>query len=685
MCGIAGIVELNGSREGRSPSRDALLCMAGALHHRGPDEFGIYRAPGAGLAHARLSIIDLATGQQPLANETGTLWTVFNGEIFNHVELRAELESRGHRFRTRSDTEVLVHAYEAWGDQAFARMNGQWAVALWDERKHRLILSRDRLGVRPLYLCEHRGRLYFASEVKAIFAADATIPRAFDPIGLEQTFSFWTVVAPQSVFRGIEELRPGHVRVYQDGRATESAYWMPCYRDAAARCGPFDDSRKDAAHRVREALEQAVRLRMLRADVPVGSYLSGGLDSSLIAALGARFASGGLKTFSLRFDDAEYDETRFQRLMARRLASEHHEVTVSRQDIADVFPETVYHAERPILRTAPAPMFLLSKLVRAQGIKAVLTGEGADEMFGGYDLFREAKVRRFWARFPESKLRPRALERLYPYLARSPVSSLALARQMFGRNLAAYQAPGFGHELRWHTTSPVKRLFSNALRDAAAGHDVVAEFLAGLPSEFGRWSALAQDQYIEIRTLLSGYLLSSQGDRMLMAHSIEGRFPFLDKDVVALADGLPAAYKLRVLDEKHVLKQACRDLVPEAILARKKQPYRAPDALAFVGKDRPSYVDEMLHEKNVAAAGVFDPAAVAQLWSKCKARAKEGQFSNADNMALVGVLSTQLVHHYYVRQRPAGRHPAVLRSDIDRHSPSMINHARDARRRTVAP
>jgi asparagine synthase (glutamine-hydrolysing) len=682
MCGIAGIVDLNGARDG--PSRDALLCMAGALQHRGPDECGIYRAPGVGLAHVRLSIIDLSTGQQPLANEAGTLWIVFNGEIFNYVELRAELEKLGHRFRTRSDTEVLVHAYEAWGDDAFARMNGQWAVALWDERKQRLVLSRDRLGVRPLYLCEHRGRLYFASEVKALFAADATIPRAFDPAGIEQTFTFWTVVPPQGVFLGIEELRPGHVRVYEDGSARESAYWTPHYCDAAAHCGAFDGSRDDAAHRVRETLEQAVRVRMVRADVPVGSYLSGGLDSSLIAALGARFASGRLKTFSLRFEDTEYDETGFQRLMARTLASEHHEVTVSRRDIADVFPEVVYHAERPLLRTAPAPLFLLSKLVREHGIKSVLTGEGADEMFGGYDLFREAKVRRFWARFPASKLRPRALERLYPYLARSPVSTPAMARNFFGRNLAGYQAPGFGHELRWHTTGPIKRLFSNALRDAIADRNVVAEFLATLPAEFGRWSPLAQDQYIEIRTLLSGYLLSSQGDRMLMAHSVEGRFPFLDKDVVALADSLPAAYKLRVLDEKHVLKHACRGLVPEEIRARKKQPYRAPDALAFVGKDRPAYVEEMLREKNLAEAGIFDPAAVARLWRKCEACADHGQFSNTDNMALVGVLSTQLVHHHYIRQRPAFRHPAALRSDIDRCSTPITDHARATRRRTVA-
>jgi asparagine synthase (glutamine-hydrolysing) len=661
MCGIAGIVDLGDA--GCPPARETLLTMAGALYHRGPDEFGIYRDERAGLAHARLSIIDLATGQQPLANEDGTLWIVFNGEIFNYLELRAELERLGHRFRTRSDTEVIVHAYEAWGERAFARMNGQWAAVLWDRRRRRLVLSRDRLGVRPLYLCGHHGRLYFASEVKAIFAADASIPRALDPVGLEQTFTFWTVVPPQGIFRGVEELRPGVVRVYEAGTVREGAYWNPPGHETAAEL--FDGSLDDAVRAVRDALQEATALRMTRADVPVGSYLSGGLDSSLIAALGRRNAGDRFQTFSLRFEDAEYDETGFQRLMAGRLGSEHHEVLVRRADIAEAFPDVIYHTERPILRTAPAPLFLLSRLVRRHGIKVVLTGEGADEMFAGYDLFREGKVRRFWARFPQSKLRPRALERLYPYLARSPVSSQGLARQFFGRNLAAHRDPGFAHETRWRTTGALKRLFSGALREAVQGRDVVAEFMATLPEHFRRLNPLLQDQHIEMRTLLSGYLLSSQGDRMLMAHSVEGRFPFLDANVAALADSLPPEYKLRVLDEKHVVKQAARDLVPGEILSRKKQPYRAPDALAFLGRHAPDYVEDLLDAPALAGAGIFEPEAVGRLWKKCKTRSAAGQFSNSDNMAIVGILSTQLVHHYYVQHRPAGGRPVVPCVDVD--------------------
>ena len=660
MCGIAGIYSLSDGLA--PPTLDALSAMAGALAHRGPDEFGVYRGHRIGLSHARLSIIDLATGQQPMSNEDGTVWVTFNGEIFNYVELRRELIARGHAFRTQSDTEVLIRAYEAWGEDAFARFNGQWAVAIWDARRGRLVLSRDRFGVRPLYLCEHAGRLYFASEVKAIFAADAAIPRALDPAGLDQTFTFWTVVPPQSVFRGIRELPPGHTRTYRGSQFHETRYWQPRYPVIGADGEwqhEFRGTPARAAAAVRDRLVESTRLRMVRSDVPVGAYLSGGLDSSLIAALAARAARGTLSTFSIRFDDAEFDETEYQRAMAAALGSDHREVVVTRRDIAECFPEVIAHAERPILRTAPAPLFLLSRLVNRTGIKVVLTGEGADEMFAGYDVFREARIRRFWARQPHSRTRPRLLERLYQYLERSPVAQRDIARQFFGVNLDAWRQPGFGHDPRWRSTSALKRLFDPAFRSAAAGGDrgdAVGDLLRELPRDFDRWSPLAQDQYLEVHTLLSGYLLSSQGDRMLMAHSIEGRFPFLDPAVVELADSLPSAFKLRGLDEKHVLKHAARGLVPEHILERTKQPYRAPDAMSFIGPKSPDWICDVLQPNAVAAAGVFRPGAVEQLWTKVNGR-DGGPFSNADNMALVGVLSTQLLHRQFVAERPAARGP----------------------------
>lgn len=663
MCGVAGIISLNSTAP--PPPREALLRMVGALAHRGPDERGLYRDERAGLAHARLSIIDISSGQQPLADASGTTWIVFNGEIFNYIELRKKLIALGYRFRTRSDTEVIVNAYLAWGLAAFERMNGQWSVAIWDSAARRLILSRDRTGICPLYFCEHKGRLYFASEVKAIFAADAGILRHIDPAGLDETFTFWTVVPPQGVFHGVKELPPGHVRMYDNGDVREETFWTPQYPGSSE--SQFKGSRDDAVEEVRHALETATLLRTVRSDVGVGSYLSGGLDSSLVAAMGRRFSGERFQTFSLRFADAEYDETDFQRLMARAIGSEHHEIVISRSDIADVFPKVIYHAERPILRTAPAPMFLLSSLVRARGVKVVLTGEGADEMFAGYDIFREGKVRRFWGQQPASTSRARLLERLYPYLTRSPVQQQAIARQFFGRNLSERAAPGFAHDPRWRTTSAIKRLFSNDMRARSASRNAISDFIGRLPPEFAQWSSLAQDQYIEIQTLMSGYLLSSQGDRMLMAHSVEGRFPFLDDNLIALANSLPPEYKLRVLDEKHVLKCVAETVVPTKIIDRKKQPFRAPNALCFVARNAPAYVAEALSETSIRDANIFDPGAVARLLSKCKAQAAAtgGDLSNLDNMALVGVISTQLLHQQFIANRPCGLQAPKLTVDVD--------------------
>lgn len=652
MCGIAGMAILCPGKG--APDRGALLRMAGALYHRGPDEHGIYLDPHAGLSHARLSIIDLSSGQQPLSNEDGSLWVVYNGEIFNYIELRRELCALGHTFRTQSDTEVIVHAYEAWGDDAFARFNGQFALALWNRREKSLVLARDRFGVRPLHIYDDGDRVLFASEVKAIFAADPLIPRALDPLGLDETFTFWSVVAPRTVFQGIEELPPGHVRTVRASGRTEHAFARIQFPRSPEE--QFQGSLSDATQAVDNALREAVRLRMLRADVPVGSYLSGGLDSSLVAALGRDVKGERFSTFSLRFEDAEYDETSYQRAAAQRLGTDHHELSVSKEDIATVFPEVVYHAERPLLRAAPAPLFLLSKLVRDAGIKVVLTGEGADEMFAGYDLFREGKVRRFWARHPTSELRPLLLHRLYPYLARSPVAKQAVARSFFGQGLADALLPGFAHETRFRTTSALKRLFSRDLRARIEGHDARKELLSGLPPELRSWTPLAQDQYLEIITLLPGYILSSQGDRMLMAHSVEGRFPFLDVNVAELAASLPPRYKLSVLDEKHVLKRVAKDLVPKEILQRKKQPYRVPDAVSFASSSAPQWVFDNLSESSIASAGIFDNGSVQKLVRKCRAAGLSGEpLSNSDNMAFLGVLSTQLLVSSLIQNTPSFR------------------------------
>ena len=468
MCGICGIVSYDGP-----PDLALLRRMMGRLGHRGPDGNGYYRDRRAALGHTRLAIIDTAGGAQPLCNEDGTVWVTFNGEIFNYVELSEELRHRGHTFRTASDTEVIVHAWEEWGEECFSRFNGQWAIALWDRRAERLVLSRDRLGVRPLFFTRRPAGLLFASEVKSLFA-DPSVERAFDPAGLDQTFTYWSPVAPRTVFRGIEQLEPGHYAVLDRDGFRKAPYWRITFPERGRE--PVQDARENA-EALRERIIEATRLRFLRSDVPVGAYLSGGLDSSVTAAVIARYTDAPLHTFSLRFSDSEFDEGQYQKKMSAVLGTQHQDIVVSPSDIAAVFPEVIWHAETPILRAAPAPLFLLSKLVRDNGYKVVVTGEGADEVLAGYDLFREARVRLFWSRDPASAKRTRAAELLYPWMARSPGRMPAFARSFFGRHLDPAD-PALSHRPRWDSTSVIKSMLSGDMQDGigrADTEDVVAD------------------------------------------------------------------------------------------------------------------------------------------------------------------------------------------------------------------
>jgi asparagine synthase (glutamine-hydrolysing) len=655
MCGIAGRVNLTGDRD--PISIELLSNMVRAVRHRGPDEFGYYRDTCAGLAHARLSIIDLTSGQQPISNEDQTLWIVFNGEIFNYIELKKELIDHGHRFRTQSDTEVIIHAYEQWGKSCFERFNGQWALALWDSIQKKLVLCRDRVGVRPLYVREEGTRVWFASEIKSIFA-DPSIPIEINPEGLDQTFTYWSSIAPTTIFKGIEELLPGSMRVYQFGKPREEhVYWYPSFplRTQTTIGDPNKMSLQEATEILDSKLMNATKLRMVRSDVPVGSYLSGGIDSSLIAWLGRRWKEGEFRTFSIRFADAEFDETVFQRKMASILESKHEEITVTRNDIAGVFPDVIYHTERPVLRTAPAPLYILSRLVRNSGFKAVLTGEGADEMLAGYDIFREAKIRRFMANDPDSKVRPALFDRLYPYLARSPQKTKGMAIEFWKKGLSRINSPAFSHEPRWDTTSSLKKFLSENILSLVKS-PTQPHFLKNLPEEFNLWDPLAQAQYLEVQSLFASYIISSQGDRMLMANSVEGRFPFLDADVMEFCNSLPAEYKLIGLNEKNILKRVARGKIPEEIIERKKQPYRAPDAVSFVTGKVPEYVTEMFSERMIKESGLFNPKTVSGLYSKCMDLAKkesgEYNFSNNDNMGFIGILSTQLLFFHYIYGKP---------------------------------
>ena len=645
MCGICGAVALAGPLQIGPGVAERMI---GALRHRGPDEFGAWRDDQAWLGHARLSIIDLAGGQQPMTAGDGRHWITFNGEVYNYPELRADLVKRGRVFRTRSDTEVLVQAYAEWGEACVERFNGQFAFAIWDRAQRRLFLARDRYGVRPLYLARVDETLLFASEVKALFAWPGC-ERRLDPARVAEIFTYWVTVPPATVFAGVSQLPPGHVATCGPGPAAAPPpeplpnclalrrYWQPNFLPARDDVR-FVDRRERAAmvSEVRGVLADAAVIR-LRSDVPVGAYLSGGVDSSAIAALIQSTGTCRLKTFSVGFADRAYDETPWQNAMAAHLGTDHRTVMVDGDDIAAQLADAVWHAESPLLRTAPVPLFALSRLVREEGYKVVLTGEGADEVFAGYDIFREAKVRAFWARDFRSEARSLLLTRLYPYLAQSPPQFL---RGFYGQGLDQPQEPYFSHRPRW-SNGAMMTTFLDPTAVADLRRSSPEERLArSLPEGFARWGTVARAQYLEMTTFLAGYLLSSQGDRMLMGHSVEGRFPFLDHRVADVAATLPASVKLPFLREKDLMRAAVADLLPPDIAKRPKLPYRAPDLACFASPNGQRLVATWLEPARVAEAGIWRPEQVASLRRKWQA----GRLAAArETMALVGVVTTQIL------------------------------------------
>ncbi len=654
MCGICGyystggVPDNQGARTGKDNlagtgtrgQKNILSSMIDSLGHRGPDGRGMHIKGPIGLGHARLAVIDLTTGTQPISNADGRYWITYNGEIFNYLELREELRAKGHRFRTESDTEVLVHGYEEYGIDFFRRLNGQWAAAIWDARREELLLCRDRVGICPLFYTKVGKKILFASEIKALFR-DPEVPRELDLRGLMETFTFWTSVPPRTVFRGISELPPGRWIRFGRESVEEGSYYefdFPTYnREDGGTAEQY-------AEELREVLREATRLRFTRSDVPVAAYLSGGIDSSVTAGVIQQFTQTELKTFSLRFSDNEFDEGGYQEQMVQRLGTDHEAITVGYRDIGEIFPEVVRHAEKPILRTAPAPMFLLSRLVRDSGYKVVVTGEGSDEMLGGYDIYREAVVRSFIARAPDSPRRGEIIRHLYPWLQRNPTAMPAMARSFFSQSLDG-KDPALSHRPRWQSASGLSRLLGEDVRAETAKYDGADHFVGRMPGESMDWHPLNRAQWLEVKSLLAGYLLSSQGDRMLMANGVEGRFPFLDPNLIDWAAKLPPRYKIMGLDEKFILKHAFRDILPEEILKRPKQPYRAPDAASFFGTSL-EWLDEITSPESLKTSGIFNPTAVGHLVAKCRKRNGRGM-SNFDNMAVTAVLSTLLLQREF--------------------------------------
>lgn len=636
MCGIAGILNLD---ERPSVQLEELEGMVQQLYHRGPDGSGYYQKEKIGLGHARLSIIDLEGGAQPIHNEDESVWVVFNGEIFNYIELRAELTAKGHCFYTHSDTEVLVHAYEEYGDEFVHYLNGQFAIALWDVERQRLVLVRDRAGILPLFFSIKDGRLIFGSEVKSILTTFETAP-SLNASSLDQLMTFWSPVSPYTLFDGVEEVSPGEMVIAEAGRIHRNRYWDWSFpTNDEYRMGSDDV----LAEELLALLVDATRVR-LRADVPVGAYLSGGLDSSALVAMIHHFGDASLRTFSIGFEDEGFDESSYQRQMIEHVNADHSHVRCDTTAVGEQFYDTIFRTESPVLRTAPVPMGMLSGLVRRQGYKVVLTGEGSDEVLGGYDLFKEGKIRSFWASQPESQWRPLLLKRLYPYLNLTQAQGLSYLKNFFGVALDQPESPFFSHFTRWQTTAQCKTFFSGELA-AQLREDAVARLSEQLPDQIEQWHSFNRGQYVEAKTLMGGYLLCSQGDRMLMSNSVEGRFPFLDHRVIEFANQLHPRFKMRVLNEKYLLKLATKPYLPPAIVGRHKQPYRAPDIPAFFGGGDTNYVSELLAPEVLSNYGYFDASKVERLLQKIKRGRAIGY---KDNMALVGILSTQLWHHHFV-------------------------------------
>lgn len=640
MCGIAGIIDFYETTD----YRPLLQKMVAKLHHRGPDATGYYQNGPATLGHARLSIIDLAGGDQPIHNEDKSVWVVFNGEIFNYLELRKELIQTGHQFYTESDTEVIVHLYEEKGTDLFKYLNGQFAIAIWDQRRGRLILGRDRLGIRPLYYCHSAQGLVFASEIKAIFA-NRTILRQLDLQTLSDVFTCWAPLGDATAFAGVKQLLPGHYAVIDKGGMATRQYWQLRYDHDEQDF----QSIEQWAEELNALIKDATRLQ-LRADVPVGAYLSGGLDSTYLSGLVKYNFNNQLKTYSVGFQQDQFDESKSQQLAVAALETEHRSIQCSNDDIGEIFPKVIWHTETALLRTAPAPLFMLSRLVREDGFKVVLTGEGADELFAGYNIFKEDRVRRFWARYPESRMRPALFARLYPFIFNEGnARSRQFTLNFFKQGLDLVDSPAYSHLVRWKNTSYIKTFLQQDVLDKTSNLDQFVErFSDLLPSGYMKWQSLSRAQYTESSIFLANYLLSSQGDRMTMGNSIEGRYPFLDHRVVEFSTRIPVRFRMQGLCEKAVLKAAAKTLVPDSLISRPKHPYRAPISQAFFGEKRPGYVDELLSQSSITNSGYFDPKKVATLVNKCKAQ-NGSLASERENMALVGILSTQLLHYQFVQ------------------------------------
>lgn len=582
MCGIAGFIDLTGRRRA-DPA--VLNAMMGVIAHRGQDGESTFVEGSLAIGFRRLAILDVPGGRQPFLNEDGSVVLFCNGEIFDYIELRTDLIRRGHRFRSRCDVEVMVHMYEEAGINFLNDLNGQFAAVIFDKRKQALYLARDHCGIAPLHYGLFQGTLVFSSEIKAVLQHPLT-PRRVDLTGLEQVMTFPGLVSPRTMFEGISSLQPGHYMRVENGNTAIEEYWDLIYPHADAT--EFPCSEQECAEELAARLQQSVRLRQ-QSDVPIGVYLSGGLDSSLVAAMMAKNHPGSpVNSISIAFPDPVINEGRFQRLMAQALVANHEEVPFAWSDIASRFREMVWHAECPVRETYNTCMLALSQAARSGGLKVVLGGQGADELFGGYIGYR----------FDQAAV------------ARNTTPNERLRRQwMWGD-------PEFGYERSYSTHWESRRsLYSHDVRGIFTDIDCTRSAIVNHERLHGR-HRVHKRSYLDFKLRLSDHLLGDHGDRMSMANSVEGRYPFLDRSVVEYATRIPPEWKVRNLREKHILKEASYGLVPATIVNREKFGFRAPGSHCLLGRDL-GWVDEILSEERIAREGYFDPKVVESLKLKC--------------------------------------------------------------------
>ncbi len=663
MCGIAGRYRFYPSSS-ESQTESEIKKMLSLIRHRGPDESGIYVDENVGLGSVRLSIIDISSGQQPMSDESGEYWIVYNGEIFNYQELRKDLEKKGVKLKTSCDTEVVVQMYALYGSACLQYFNGQFAFCIWNQKKQELFLARDRVGIRPLFYWKDADSFAFCSEIKGLFSLNE-IQRSINPKSMAQIFTFWTTISPNTPFENVYELPPGHFMVVKPSGINIQKYWSLNF---PVNGNNYNRSFNEAVEEFRDLLKDAVRIR-LRADVQVAAYLSGGLDSSVITSLIKEMNPGVLNTFSIGFKDKIFDESGYQQQAVKYFNTSHTAFECTSEEIAEQFLNTIWHSEFPILRTAPTPMFLLSKKVRERNIKVVLTGEGSDEILAGYNIFKEAKVRRFWANQPSSTIRPKLLLKLYPYLPMLKDGGNLGAKMFFGYKLTETSDPLYSHLLRWHNTSRIMTFFSDEISEHLKGYNPLEEISEKLPENFSGWTHLAQSQYLESTIFMSGYLLSSQGDRMAMGNSVEGRYPFLDYRVIEFCSKLPDHFKLNCLNEKFLLKKMSAGKIPESITKRSKQPYRAPITTTFFNPNSPSFISDVLSENAVKSFHFFNPEKVASLIRKVKL---QQNVSEVDQMAITGILSTQLLQKMFAADRTIPTTALTLNTRIIKKNDPVI-------------